>query len=1240
MSSRDQNTDQPELPKSGPVGRLLELIAGAVWWSILVVLVLLALYAGIGRQLTAQVDRFSDRIAAEISAQTGLGVDITRLSSSWNWLDPSLTASGLTLSNPDSGRTIAELEHLRLRLDFLASVSRLRLVFEDFEADGLVLTLIRAPGDQLSDPVEQMAELEPLNEGAAREWLKLAGQWLSEPEVRITRVSLAIGQNEDHLRHLYIPRLDLLYTRGLFQASGRAMQSGTATQLASFALVGQRFFRGDFTGQLYVDVDSGRLFDGLIDDLSWRGIRVEGFDLGGRAWLTFENGTLQQIQGTLETPYLQLGVGMASLAPLEDISTRFGWRRGGDLMLQQLQWQWDGDQVEPFSVRLLNQPDSSALVADAVPLGPIRRLVRALSVLPEVAEDALDHYRPTGYLDDMLLDLPEQTRDFMLSGQVRGLGVEPWGGAPGATGLNGRLQLTADQGFVELDTHQPVTLGFPELYTGSWTFNAMTGRVSWQVSGGVSRVRADDLVFSYQDNTRLTGAFELRLDRAGDDYLGLRVGVENAEAGMLAEFVPSKVVDEGLYQWLTTRITEADITGGQYYGHGRIDSGAPNGSFVSSMWYEFENARVRYDDRWPEVEAAAGRVEVQNADTLVTLNRARTGGLEVSEGVVRVVPGSDEQPTRVLVDVASGVPGEAVAWWMANSPLGELAGQAVSGAGFAGQFQLGLNIDIPLSDGADTAVQARVQTENGGFRLPGPDLSWTGIRTDLTYHTERGFSGGPVHARFMDQPVSVSFTQNAAGDALSIRQDGRLALPAFLQQWEPGEDSSFGLAGTLDYSAGMRIDASGPSSIVMTSDLAGLNVDWPEPLGKTADQTAQLEARVDPFAPEGVRITGDWQDRMAFDLLWKESAVDLQFDYLSLGSHRLTDITISALDLGDRWVVNTESERAAGRVVIPQGDGVVEVDLHTLHLSREDASTEQDQAPELLTLEQQLEAFRQLDIGSWPDVDGRISNLKLGDESAGSWSFRLRPAPHQLNVEAIEGRLGALELSGDMVWRVVDDRETTRFQGQLTGGALKDLEALTGSSIPLTNQATAVELDIDWPGGPNDIGLSALSGEVSVRLDDGVILEQNNSAQLFRVFNLLNTDTLWRRLRLDFSDLYERGVAFDAISGKARISDGLVTMDPELQLVGPSGAFKINGSTNMADESLDMRLVVVLPVTQNLPLAAILMGASAPIGGALFVLDKILGDPLSKLTSATYSVTGSWSEPEVDLRSVFDTAEQ
>ena len=205
----------------------------------------------------------------------------------------------------------------------------------------------------------------------------------------------------------------------------------------------------------------------------------------------------------------------------------------------------------------------------------------------------------------------------------------------------------------------------------------------------------------------------------------------------------------------------------------------------------------------------------------------------------------------------------------------------------------------------------------------------------------------------------------------------------------------------------------------------------------------------------------------------------------------------------------------------------------------------------------------------------------------------------------------------------------------MKGGGLQGLDPLTENGIPFRNENTAIELDLDWPGRPDGFALERLNGTVSLQLDDGVILEQNNTAQLFRIFNLLNTDTLWRRLQFDFSDLYEAGVAFDAISGSASITDGLLTWDPELQVVGPSGAFELSGTTNMAEESLNMKLVVVLPLTQNLPLAALLLGAGAPIGGALFVLDKILGDPLSKLTSATYSVTGSWSEPEVDLQGVF-----
>ncbi|MGC8121154.1 YhdP family protein [Marinobacter sp. VGCF2001] len=1236
MSIREPDSSQPAEDDRGLVARGLAGFASVVWWAILVVLVLFALYVGVGRQLTASLDRFSDELAGELSAATGLDVSVGSLSSQWYWLDPSITAKDITVRSPDSGRLEAELEHLALRLDFFASLFRFRLVFRNFDADGLALTVVRPTEDPFTNPVEEIVELAEPGPPELQHWLRVAGRWLSNPEVRVTRVSLGLGPSRQNLRFVDIPQLDLSYRGGLFQAAGRAMQSGTTTELARFALVGQGFFRGEFTGQLYLDVGSGRFFDGLIDDLQWRGIRVEGFDLGGSGWLTFAGGDLEQIQGQVSTPYLQLGVNQASLAPLENIEARFGWRRGEALNLQELRWDWIGDPVSPFSIRIGDRDGDLTLVADSLPLQPLRRLVEALRLLPKEANEALVHYQPTGFLDDMLFVLPEQGALFSLSARLRDVGVSAWSGAPGARGLDGHIQMDAVSGRVVLNTREPAILGFPELFNTEWTLDSLSGTVAWNLSGGITRVHSEDLEFTYQADTRLSGAFDLRLDQFGEDNLGLRVGVEDGNASMLADFVPVHAVGGELYNWLTESISQARVRG-RYYGHGRIDAEAPSGAFVSSMWYGFEDAAIRFDPGWPAVEQSQGRVVIQNSDTRVALASGQIGGLELKNTEVRVIPGKVDNPTRVDVAASTVVPGERVPWWLTNTPLGELLGYGDTEARYSGSFELDLGLDLPLAEGHEPRVTARLQTGNGGFELPGAGLSWQEIAADITYDSTDGFTGEPATARFFGQPVDIGLSVSDKGSGISVRQTGKLAIPASLTAFNVPEKAAPGLSGALHYSAELELGGRQNPVIELYSDLQGLQVDWPEPLAKASAEHAPLTVRVDPFESAGLSVSAQWQDRIDAHFLLQETGFELMFDSLNLGSHRLTDISVKALELDDRWIIHTESDRAKGRVLLPKSEGIVEADFETLRLVREPETAPRGR--ELLTLEEQLQAFRDLDMGNWPDIDVRIADLRLDGQSAGNWQFKLRPEPYQLNVQAMEGRLGSLVLSGDMTWSVIDKREATRFRGSLNGGALKDLEALTGTSIPMTNAETGVELDLDWPGGPDDIAPGKISGSVSIRLDDGMIMEQSNSAQLFRVFNLLNTDTLWRRLQLDFSDLYERGVAFDAISGKAQIINGLVTLDPELQLVGPSGAFKLSGTTNMTDESLDMRLVLVLPVTQNLPLAALLMGASAPIGGALFVLDKILGDPLSRLTSATYSVTGSWSEPEVDLRGVFDTGE-
>jgi uncharacterized protein YhdP len=739
----------------------------------------------------------------------------------------------------------------------------------------------------------------------------------------------------------------------------------------------------------------------------------------------------------------------------------------------------------------------------------------------------------------------------------------------------------------------------------------------------------------------LTGAFDLKLVAGGEDVLGLRVGVEDGNAGMLEEFVPVHLVNPGLYSWLTTSIREADIVQGTYFGHGQIGSGSPPGSFVSSMVYDFENLTVQYDERWPEVTGAAGRVLVHEGRTRVDLESGQTGGLELRPGQVRVMPGgggpegSVPESTMVYVNVAAPVTGDALGYWLDRTPLRGMAGEASEQVNVEGQFYLDLELGIALDSEQAPDVRAFVRAESASVAFPAADLQWTDLSGEVVYSTDTGFSDAPLSARFLGNPVSVWFRESRSGSGLVLRQTGRVTVAQLRTRFGLDEMATPGVSGGLKYEVLFELQEGKDPVLRMGSDMTGVTVDWPEPLGKTAEVPAPLNITIDPARKDGLGLLVDWQQKMNLDIDWQPGRVDVQVKDLRVADRRFQDILVEAVNGSDSWLVSMTADWVGGMITWPKEDGPVIVDLERLQLFRDEGQADEG-AP---SPDVSVQAFRERDFDRWPDINVRIADLKINDEDAGIWSFGIRPTGNRFAVENISGELKSLLLEGALSWRIAGDEVRTGFNGKLSGGSLADLGALVATEIPFRNKKTVIELDLDWPGRPDQFAAADLDGTVRVRFDEGVILEGNNTAQLFRIFNLLNSDTIWRRLKLDFSDLYEAGVAFDAISGKAKLDSGVLTLDPELQIVGPSGAFKFSGTTDLAQETLDMNMVVVLPLTQNLPLAAVLLGAGAPIGGALFVLDKVLGDPLSKLTSATYSVGGSWDKPDVALKRVFDAGQ-
>jgi uncharacterized protein (TIGR02099 family) len=211
----------------------------------------------------------------------------------------------------------------------------------------------------------------------------------------------------------------------------------------------------------------------------------------------------------------------------------------------------------------------------------------------------------------------------------------------------------------------------------------------------------------------------------------------------------------------------------------------------------------------------------------------------------------------------------------------------------------------------------------------------------------------------------------------------------------------------------------------------------------------------------------------------------------------------------------------------------------------------------------------------------------------------------------------------------------TIISGQIAATQTAERLEKLGYASPLNSKQGYVEYSLTWPDGPMDYSLQSLSGTISLNLAEGNINLSTSSANVLRLFGILNLDALSRRLRLDFSDLTDRGISFDTLSATGSVRDGLLTFEEPLLIQGPSNIFRFTGQTSLVDETLDLSMVVVLPLTQNLPLAALFVGAPV-VGGGLWVVDKLLGDPLSKITSATYNVKGSWDAPEINLRSIFD----
>jgi uncharacterized protein YhdP len=87
------------------------------------------------------------------------------------------------------------------------------------------------------------------------------------------------------------------------------------------------------------------------------------------------------------------------------------------------------------------------------------------------------------------------------------------------------------------------------------------------------------------------------------------------------------------------------------------------------------------------------------------------------------------------------------------------------------------------------------------------------------------------------------------------------------------------------------------------------------------------------------------------------------------------------------------------------------------------------------------------------------------------------------------------------------------------------------------------------------------------------------------------------------------------------------TTDP-LRIKGPAAQIEIQGETDLKAETQDMQVVVRPEIGNVAAMGAALV--NPVVGAATLLANAVLQNPLSRLFSYRYHVTGSWSDPQVD----------
>jgi len=670
-----------------------------------------------------------------------------------------------------------------------------------------------------------------------------------------------------------------------------------------------RYWRGTLYADLpWVDwAHMGR----YIDAPNWLGLQVQQGQGAARLWLDWQRGALRQASADLGLQRVQLQwPEVAQPFELQNLQTRLELQHEGlqtTLSTHGLGFRtadglvWPGGNVRHLHTRSSDTaPAGFALQAERLDAQVLSQLALQLP-LPALAHQWLRDTAPSGLVEQIQMqwsaaqaagagqtagaDQTGAAASWSASGRLRNVGLRAgaappvyrhakgWDvhtpGRPGIGGADLDFNLTSSGGQAELRLDNG-HLDLPGVFAQPRvTLQRLQAGLSWRVTGDQIALQVPRLLLRNPDFEA-----ELQLNwRSADPALSpararfpgvidLEGRILRADAAQVARYLPHNVGDE-TKKWLRSAVLAGRIEQALVRVRGDLwDFPYPQpGSGVFTLEAPLRDLLLDYapahllspgSPPWPVLRVPQARLLIEG--TRLRLDQASAQARLWPQ--LRIVQATAEIPNFMAADAqlhlngqVRGPAADALAF-IHSSPLRQMTEAALDQAQASGALELGLQLDLPLNDSAATRVQGQLRLAGNELRFS-PDIPPLQALQGVLNFNENGFDIPAASAQMLGGPLRFSgrMATEQGHSVLRLRGQGQVTALGLAQAepWPWLAPLGRAGSGSAAYQAELRIGPEG-TTVRVESDLQGLALQLPAPLGKRAEAALPLRLRLEPLA--------------------------------------------------------------------------------------------------------------------------------------------------------------------------------------------------------------------------------------------------------------------------------------------------------------------------------------------------------------------------------------------------------